>query len=164
MSISTVHTWLGDRWFSDQVTCLLWKAQLSGEQQSSCWPQGQVKVMCASSAPSLLFFCDAERSQSWNFDDVDASRAGGGLDARRCWVAQGRPPLHGPVETVPVGAQIRGGREADDRRGEPTTFTVDPAAVVQFQVQVGTTRQTKVQRKRGKGCLWDVPSRGVTQI
>lgn len=68
-------------------------------------------------------------------------------------MAQGRPPVHGPVETVPVGAQIRGCREADDRRGDPTTFTVDPAAVVQFQVQVGTARQTKVQRKRGKGCL-----------
>lgn len=160
MSISTVHTWHSDCWFSHlhpsgASRSSVW-AQLSGEHLSSCWPQGQVKVMCASSAPSLHFFppqSDAEKSQSRNFDDVDASRAGGGLDARRCWVAQGRPPLHGPVEAVPVGAQIWGCREADDRRGDPTTFTVDPAAVVQFQVQVGTTRQTKVQRKRGKGCL-----------
>lgn len=65
----------------------------------------------------------------------------------------GGSPLHRPVEAVPVRAQIRGCREADDRRGDPATFTVDPAAVVQFQVQVGTTRETKVQRKRGKGHL-----------
>lgn len=56
----------------------------------------------------------------------------------------GGSPLHGPVEAVPVRAQIRGSREADDRRGDPATFAVDPAAVIQLQVQVGPTRQTKV--------------------
>lgn len=56
----------------------------------------------------------------------------------------GRSSLHGPVEAVPVRAQIWGCREADDRRGDPSAFAVDPAAVIQLKVQAGTTRQTKV--------------------
>lgn len=56
----------------------------------------------------------------------------------------GRSPLHGPMEAVPIGAQIRWCWEADDRRGDPAAFAVDPAAVIQLKAQVGTTRQTKV--------------------
>lgn len=64
MSISTVHTWHSDCWFSHlhpsgASRSSVW-AQLSGEHLSSCWPQGQVKVMCASSAPSLHFFSPSE--------------------------------------------------------------------------------------------------------
>lgn len=50
-------------------------------------------------------------------------------------------------------AQIWGCREADDRRGDTAAFAVDPAAVIQLKVQVGTTGQTKAQRKRGKDYL-----------
>lgn len=53
-------------------------------------------------------------------------------------------PLHGPVEAVPVRAQVWGCREADYRRGDPAALAVDPAAVIQLEIQVGTTRQTTV--------------------
>lgn len=94
----------------------------------------------------LLPQSDAERSQGRDFDDAHPGGARGGLDAWRCGVAQerGRSPLHGPVEAVPVRAQIWGCREADDCCGDTATFAVDPAAVIQLQVQVGTTGQTKV--------------------
>lgn len=76
------------------------------------------------------------KSQGRDFDDADSSWARGGLDAWRCGVAQesGRSSLHGPVEAVPVRAQIWGCREADDRRGDPSAFAVDPAAVIQLKV------------------------------
>lgn len=58
-------------------------------------------------------------------------------------LGRGRPPLRGPVEAVAVGAQSRGRREADDRCGDAAAFAVYPAAVVGFQVQVGSTEWDK---------------------
>lgn len=94
----------------------------------------------------------ATESQSRDFDDVGASWACCGLDARSCRVTRGRgrPPLRGPVEAIAIRAQSRGRRETDNRRGDAAAFAVDPAAVVGFQVEVGTTRETKTYWKRVK--------------
>lgn len=78
----------------------------------------------------------AEESQSGDFDDVGAGRARRGLDARGCGASRRRrgPPLRGPVEAIPVGGQRWGRREADDSRGDSTSFAVDP--FIGFQVEV----------------------------
>lgn len=59
-----------------------------------------------------------------------------------------RPPLRGPVEAVAIRGQSRGRWEADDCCGDPATFAVDPAAVIGFQVEVGTTAETNTERER----------------
>ena len=84
------------------------------------------------------------RSQSRDFDDVVSSwaRCGlDGLDARGRRVTRWRPPVRGPVESVPVWAQSGRRREADDRRGDPAAFAVDPASVAGFLVEGRTTRE-----------------------
>lgn len=54
---------------------------------------------------------------------------------------RGRPPLWRPVEAIAIRGQSRGCWEADDCCGDPAAFAVDPAAVIGFQVEVGTTRE-----------------------
>lgn len=66
-------------------------------------------------------------------------------------LGRGRPPLRGPVEAVAVRAQSRGCREADDGRGDAATFAVYPAAVVGFQVQVGSTERHKNRHRETPG-------------
>lgn len=69
---------------------------------------------------------------------------------------RGRPPLRGPVEAIAIRAQSRGRRETDNRRGDAAAFAVDPAAVVGFQVEVGTTTETKTYLKRDYVKLYNV--------
>lgn len=59
---------------------------------------------------------------------------------------RGRPPLWRPVEAIAIRGQSRGCWEADDCCGDPAAFAVDPAAVIGFQVEVGTTRERNIER------------------
>lgn len=95
----------------------------------------------------------AWKSQSWDFDDVGSSWACCGLDARGCWAAwrQGHPSLQGAVEAIAVRGQSGRRREADDSRGEAAAFTVDPFAVISFQVEV----RTAVRKEEVKQTKWD---------
>lgn len=61
---------------------------------------------------------------------------------------RGRPPLRGPVEAIAIRGQSGGRWEADDRRGDPAAFAVDPAAVIGFQVEVRTTRGREKHTER----------------
>jgi len=49
---------------------------------------------------------------------------------------QRRPPLRGPAEAVAIRRQGGGAWEADDRRGDPAAFAVEPAAFIGFAVEV----------------------------
>lgn len=157
LSISTVHTWHGRCWFSAPPTST--PAMLPGHLSSLKCPvvwRTALFLLTAGTGRgdvhffhSFITFSFSEwrwKSQGRDFDDADPGWARGGLDAWRCGVAQesGRSPLHGPVEAVPIRAQIWGCREADDRRGDPAAFAIDPVAVIQLEVQAGTARQTKV--------------------
>lgn len=62
---------------------------------------------------------------------------------------RGRPPLRRPVEAITIRAQSRGRWEADNGCGDAAAFAVDPAAVVGFQVEIGTTGETGTYLKRG---------------
>lgn len=132
----------------------------NGSGSSSCWPvetghcASIIVVTPAFHRPLLLFFSScwakfhssALESQSRDFHDVGASWARSGLDALGWRVTRGwrRPPLWGPVETVSIGSQSRGCREADDSRCDSATFAVDP--VIGLKVEVWTT---------GEGKSWD---------
>lgn len=76
------------------------------------------------------------------------------------------PPLWGPVEAVAIGGQSRGRWEADDRCGDPATFAVDPAAVISFQVEVGTTAETNTERERDyvSLCTVHLPTQHVLSV
>lgn len=97
--------------------------------------------------PPPEFHPPARKSQSGDFDDVDSSWAGRGLDARSGWAARRRRhpalPLWQPVETIAVRSQSGRRREADDGRGDASAFTVDPVAVVSFQIEVWTAVKKK---------------------
>ena len=129
-----------------------------GGQSPSCWPcetghDASFAVVepassSSSSSSSLLSSC-CPRSQSRDFDDVVSSwarRGLDGLDARGRRVTRWRPPVRGPVESVPVWAQSGRRREADDRRGDPAAFAVDPASVAGFLVEGRTTREETNRR------------------
>lgn len=57
-----------------------------------------------------------------------------------------RPPLWGPAEAIAIRGQSGGRWEADDRRGDPAAFAVDPATFIGFLVEVQTTREKEKYR------------------
>lgn len=94
-------------------------------------------------SPPPEFHPPTRKSQSRDFDDVGSSWAGRGLDAWGGWAARRRRhpalPLRRPVEAIAVRRQSGRRWEADDGCGDAAAFTVDPVAVVSFQIEVWTT-------------------------
>lgn len=95
-------------------------------------------------------------SQSRDFDNVGASWACGGLDARGRRVTRGwrRPPLGGPVEAITVGSQCWGCWEADDSCCNLATFAVDP--VIGFEVEVWTTKEEGKSRETMNNIIYNM--------